>query len=131
MLDWIGRWRERLYEVCRTAPGGGDIFSFAEVILYVDENIGSELRSEDVAERIGMSRSYFSTKFKEMTGETFHQYVIRRKMQTAAERIAEGSRSITQIASELGYDNFHYFARVFAKENGCPPAEYRKKIKNV
>ena len=115
----------------RTAPGGGDIFSFAEVILYVDENIGSELRSEDVAERIGMSRSYFSTKFKEMTGETFHQYVIRRKMQTAAERIAEGSWSITQIASELGYDNFHYFARVFAKENGCPPAEYRKKIKNV
>ena len=97
----------------------------------MDENIGSELRSEDVAERIGMSRSYFSTKFKEMTSETFHQYVIRRKMQTAAERIAEGSRSITQIASELGYDNFHYFARVFAKENGCPPAEYRKKIKNV
>ena len=44
-----------------------DICAFAAVILYVDEHIGEELRSEDAAERIGMSRSYFSTRFKEMT----------------------------------------------------------------
>ena len=92
---------------------------------------GEELRSEDAAEQIGMSRSYFSTRFKEMTGETFHQYVIHRKMKAAAERIEEGGKSITQIATELGYDNFHYFARVFAREHGCNPSEYRKERKNV
>ena len=70
-------------------------------------------------------------KFKEMTGETFHQYVIHRKMKAAAERIEEGGKSITQIATELGYDNFHYFARVFAREHGCTPSEYRKERKNV
>ena len=85
----------------------------------------------DVAERIGMSRSYFSTRFKEMTGETFHQYVIHRKMKTAAEWIEEGKKSITRIAVELGYDNFHYFAKVFAREHGCTPSEYRKESKNV
>lgn len=131
MLDWVRRWRENIYEVCRSTPQKNDICAFAAVILYVDEHIGEELRSEDAAERIGMSRSYFSTRFKEMTGETFHQYVIHRKMKAAAERIEEGGKSITQIATELGYDNFHYFARVFAREHGCNPSEYRKERKNV
>lgn len=52
-------------------------------------------------------------------------------MKAAAERIEEGGKSITQIATELGYDNFHYFARVFAREHGCNPSEYRKERKNV
>ena len=69
MLDWVRRWRENIYEVCRSTPQKNDICAFAAVILYVDEHIGEELRSEDAAERIGMSRSYFSTRFKEMTGK--------------------------------------------------------------
>ena len=57
--------------------------------------------------------------------------VVQRKMKTAAEWIEEGKNSITKIAVELGYDNFHYFAKVFAREHGCMPSEYRKESKNV
>lgn len=131
MLDWVHRWREHIYEESLSSSQKNDISAFAAVIKYVDGHIGENLRSEDVAERIGMSRSYFSTRFKEMTGETFHQYVIQRKMKTAAEWIEEGKNSITRIAVELGYDNFHYFAKVFAREHGCMPSEYRKESKNV
>ena len=131
MLDWVHRWREHIYEESLSSSQKNDISAFAAVIKYVDGHIGEDLRSEDVAERIGMSRSYFSTRFKEMTGETFHQYVIQRKMKTAAEWIEEGKNSITRIAVELGYDNFHYFAKVFAREHGCMPSEYRKESKNV
>lgn len=131
MLDWVHRWREHIYEESLSSSQKNDISAFAAVIKYVDGHIGENLRTEDVAERIGMSRSYFSTRFKEMTGETFHQYVIHRKMKTAAEWIEEGKKSITRIAVELGYDNFHYFAKVFAREHGCTPSEYRKESKNV
>jgi two-component system response regulator YesN len=131
MLDWVHRWREHIYEESLSSSQKNDISAFAAVIKYVDGHIGENLRSEDVAERIGMSRSYFSTRFKEMTGETFHQYVIHRKMKTAAEWIEDGKKSITRIAVELGYDNFHYFAKVFAREHGCMPSEYRKESKNV
>ena len=120
-----------VYEESLSSSQKNDISAFAAVIKYVDGHIGEDLRSEDVAERIGMSRSYFSTRFKEVTGETFHQYVIHRKMKTAAEWIEEGKKSITRIAVELGYDNFHYFAKVFAREHGCMPSEYRKESKNV
>lgn len=82
---------------------------FARVILYTDENIEENLKSEEAAAQIGMSRSYFSTRFKEMTGDTFHNYVISRKMYAAAQKMAKGTENITQIASNLGYDNFLLF----------------------
>ena len=64
MLDWVRRWRENIYEVCRSTPQKNDICAFAAVILYVDEHIGEELRSEDAAEQIGMSRSYSAQDLK-------------------------------------------------------------------
>ena len=86
-------------------------------------------KSEEVAEQIGMSRSYFSRRFKEMTGDTFHNYVISRKMYAAALKMREGTENITQIATDLGYDNFYYFTKVFSKEYGCTPTEYASRLK--
>lgn len=102
---------------------------FARVILYTDKHIEENLKSEEVATQIGMSRSYFSTRFKEITGDTFHNYVISRKMQAAARKMAKGTENITQIASDLGYDNFYYFTKVFSKEYGCTPTEYAGRLK--
>ena len=93
------------------------------------EDIEENLKSEEAAAQIGMSRSYFSTRFKEMTGDTFHNYVISRKMYAAAQKMAKGTENITQIASNLGYDNFYYFTKVFSKEYGCMPTEYVGRIK--
>ena len=41
-----------------------DIYSFARIILYIEEHVEENLKSEDAAAEIGMSRSYFSTRFK-------------------------------------------------------------------
>ena len=76
------------------------------------------------ADAVGMSRGYFSTKFREVTGETFHNCVIRYKMKTAAQEIRKGEKSMTEIALELGYDNFYYFSKLFRKEYGCTPGEF-------
>ncbi len=125
MLAWVRQWREKVYEKCAAGKYQNDIYSFAFVAAYVRMHICENLKLEDAARQIGMSRSYFSTKFKEMTGDTFHNYVIRQKMQEAARRIAEGTYTVTQTAADLGYDNFHYFAKVFAKEYGCMPSDFK------
>ena len=75
-----------------------------------------------------MSRSYFSTRFKEMTGDTFHNYVISRKMNAAACKMEKGTENITQIASDLGYDNYYYFTKVFRRITGQSPSEYRNTV---
>ena len=71
-----------------------DIYMFARVILYTDEHIEENLKSEEAAAQIGMSRSYFSTRFKEMTGDTFHNYVISRKMYAAAQKMDKRNSKI-------------------------------------
>ena len=43
--------------------------------------------------------------------------------------MAKGTENITQIASDLGYDNFYYFTKVFSKEYGCTPTEYAGRLK--
>ena len=129
MLEWVKNWKENLYQTCLQTDKTKDIYMFARVILYTDEHIEENLKSEEVATQIGMSRSYFSTRFKEITGDTFHNYVISRKMQAAARKMAKGTENITQIASDLGYDNFYYFTKVFSKEYGCTPTEYAGRLK--
>lgn len=129
MLEWVKNWKENLYQTCLQTDKTKDIYMFARVILYTDEHIEENLKSEEVATQIGMSRSYFSTRFKEITGDTFHNYAISRKMQAAARKMAKGTENITQIASDLGYDNFYYFTKVFSKEYGCTPTEYAGRLK--
>ena len=41
----------------------------------------------------------------------------------------KGTENITQIASDLGYDNYYYFTKVFTKEYGCTPTEYANRVK--
>ena len=120
---------KKLYRMCLQTEKANDIYIFARIILYIEEHIEDNLKSEDAAAEIGMSRSYFSTRFKEMTGDTFHNYVISRKMHAAACKMEKGTENITQIASDLGYDNYYYFTKVFTKEYGCTPTEYANRVK--
>lgn len=129
MLVWIKKWKDHLYQTCLHTEKTNDIYMFARIITYIEEHIEENLKSEEAAAQIGMSRSYFNTRFKEMTGDTFHNYVISRKMHAAARKMEKGTENITQIASDLGYDNFYYFTKVFSKEYGCTPTEYINRLK--
>ena len=91
MLAWVKKWKDELYRTCLQTEKANDIYSFARIILYIEEHVEENLKSEDAAAEIGMSRSYFSTRFKEMTGDTFHNYVISRKMNAAACKMEKGT----------------------------------------
>lgn len=101
-----------------------DISLCIRAVQYIQEHVTESVRVEAAADAVGMSRGYFSTKFREVTGETFHNCVIRYKMKTAAQEIRKGEKSMTEIALELGYDNFYYFSKLFRKEYGCTPGEF-------
>lgn len=51
-----------------------------------------------------------------------------KKMEKVQKLLLTTDWSVTQIAQELGYTNMPYFSRVFKKETGCTPVEYRKKM---
>ena len=73
-----------------------------------------------------MSYSKFRKMFKEYTGFAPAQYIQEVRMNMAKEMLANTSKSIKEIAFELGYDNKDYFFTVFRKITGITPVSYRK-----
>lgn len=93
--------------------------------VTVHENI-STITPEALARLACMSYSKFRKMFKEYTGFAPAQYIQEVRMNMAKEMLANTSKSIKEIAFELGYDNKDYFFTVFRKVTGITPVSYRK-----
>lgn len=92
---------------------------------HVSENIGME----KVAEKIGLSPTFFSEAFKKESGMTPSDYFRRMKCEEACRRLISGS-SVTETAFGLGFSSSQYFAEVFKKHTGMTPRQYKSKKKN-
>ena len=97
--------------------------SIAKAAVY--ENI-STITPESLAEITCMSYSKFRKIFKEYTGFAPSQYIQEVRINMAKELLTNTSKSIKEIAFELGYENKDYFFTAFRKVSGMTPAGYRK-----
>lgn len=95
----------------------------AKAAVY--ENISS-ITPERLAEIACMSYSKFRKIFKEYTGFAPSQYIQEVRINMAKELLTNTSKSIKEIAFELGYENKDYFFTAFRKVSGMTPVGYRK-----
>ena len=79
-----------------------------------------------MAEFVGMSSTYFSKKFKEVTGFGFKEYILNIRMKKACLLLLETKLSVTEIAYETGFNDSNYFGDVFKRIKGVSPLKYRK-----
>lgn len=93
---------------------------------YIDEHMANEISLHAVADFIGLSPNYFTTLFKEYTGETFMDYVIRVRIDKAKELLTTGQFKVYEVANAVGYSDARYFSEIFKKWVGMAPAEYIK-----
>ncbi len=98
----------------------------AEALRHIDDHLGAELPNEQLASRCGFSVDHFVRLFRQQVGQTPAQYVLERRIVTAAERLVFGDDSIDLIAEDCGFPDRFYFTRVFRRRMGLPPAAYRK-----
>lgn len=92
--------------------------------IVAQENI-STITPEKMAENVCMSYSKFRKIFKEYTGFSPLQYIQEVRINMAKTLLTNTSKSIKEIAFELGYENKDYFFTVFKKITGITPASYR------
>lgn len=96
---------------------------------HVEQHIGSIVSAVEIAERLGMSASYFSTYFRTKTGETFSNYLNHKKNEYAKDLLSDFELTIEEVSQALGYTDYRSFHRVFKKMNAMTPSDYRKRVK--
>ena len=99
-------------------------------ILLVEEALregGKPLRVTDMAEACFMSTSHFRRLFTERMKESPVEYLLRRKMEKAAELLCESDLPVLEISWFCGCRNHSTFFREFVSFYGCNPTEYREK----
>lgn len=95
-------------------------------VQFISESFGDEsLTVEKVAEKSGMSESHFRRLFKSVYHLSPVRYITLMRIGRAKELIRYTANPFSQIAVETGFANVYYFSRIFKKEVGCTPSEYR------
>jgi AraC-like DNA-binding protein len=96
-----------------------------KAIAYINDHYREPIDRKALADHVSLSHSHLSLLFKKYTGWSPVQYVIKIRMDKAKELLRDSRKSISHIASEVGYPDPLYFSRVFAKETGLSPRDYR------
>lgn len=81
---------------------------------------------QELAERVGMSRTAFAVKFKATVGVSPMDYLTRWRMLLAADGLANSGRSLSAIAASLGYESESAFGAAFKRVMGCSPRQYHR-----
>ena len=82
---------------------------------------------EQLVREFYVSPYHLSHMFREKTGYSLKQYLLRRRLGEAQMRLATTQDSIQAIAEAIGFEDASYFSRIFSKYIGMTPSEYRKK----
>ena len=94
-----------------------------------NENYNRDINIEEYAVSRGMSVSWFIRNFKKFTGTTPMQFITSIRITNSQMLLETTNYAVNEIARIVGYDNPLYFSRLFHKQKGCSPSEYRKLLK--
>jgi AraC-like DNA-binding protein len=97
-----------------------------EAALWIDANSDQQIDLDTVAAEAELSSYHFLRLFSKVLGVTPHQYLIRSRLRHAARLLAEGARSITDIAFDVGFGDLSNFVRTFHRAAGASPREFQR-----
>ena len=97
------------------------------VAHYMQENFSEPLTLEDAARMACMERTYFSKRFKALTGFNFSSYLTQLRLSAARQLLLNTDMNISEIAAHAGFSGSNYFGDVFLRAYGMSPTEYRKR----
>ena len=97
-----------------------------KVLAFMADNVRREVSIAEMAALCGMSESHFSREFHAAAGLPPHQYVMRLRLECAAQALLHSDAAVADIALNHGFSSASHFSRVFARRYGQPPASFRR-----
>lgn len=106
-----------------------EIPALRRVEAYVEEHLDRpDLSVEEMAGFAHMSHSHFAREFKKQTGLAPHRFVLDRRVARARLYLADGRRTLSDIAYATGFSSQAHFTNVFRRLTGVTPMEYRRSL---
>ncbi|WP_309119637.1 response regulator [Paenibacillus sp.] len=99
--------------------------AIAQVVRYIDEHYADPITLESIALRFYVSKEHLSRSFKSTTGENVSEYIVRRRIERAKELLVVPGMATKDVARTVGYSELAYFHRIFKKQTGLTPGEFR------
>lgn len=96
------------------------------MIQYIHEHYAEDITLAELSEKIYISRNHLSIIFKNITGETFNNYLTRVRIEKARELLLERNMLVYEVAERVGYKNVPYFSTLFKKITGLNPTDLIK-----
>ena len=100
----------------------------SQVIEYVEKHLAEPHSLKTISYEFDISAPYLGKLFTEDTGDTFANWLNRKRIQKAIELMKTTDLSVKDIAGRIGYSNPNYFYKIFKKYEGINPGEYQAGI---
>ena len=92
----------------------------------IDAKMEDDLSLDEMAQSVDLSRAHFARMFRQSTGETPHQFVLRQKVERAKAMLRAPDARVLDVAVACGFKTQQHFAQVFRDVCGVSPTEYRQ-----
>lgn len=100
-----------------------------QIASYVNEHYKEHLTLEELAKNVGVSRGRLSHVFSEKMGQSFPVYLANIRLSYARAMLSDTDNSISDISEEAGFESQRTFFRIFRRQHGITPLEYRRKLR--
>ena len=99
-----------------------------EAIEYINSHIHEPMCIDSICKVLHISKYYFCKKFKESTGLTVMNYILKTRIISAKNMLETANMTISEISNRCGFSSQSYFCRVFKEESGMTPLQYQKNL---
>lgn len=96
------------------------------ILSYVNEHYQEPITLDDISSEINISKSECCRFFKKHMNQSLFDYILTYRIEKSLPLLTKADVNITEISSSVGFSNPCYFGKVFKKQMGCTPSQYRK-----
>lgn len=126
-VEWKA-WLMALYKCGVKSMAAEDVAArgIDKALVYIGSHFQENIPIKTILSVAALSKSHFSSLFKERTGMTFVDYIKALRVDCAKAYLRDTGWSVVQVAQKVGYEDERYFRRVFTEVSGVSPSQYRR-----
>ncbi len=127
LAAWLCEMLEQLIDAIGANTKNPNSVQLVRALQYMEEHFSKDVSREEVARAAGLSSSHFSRLIRLKTGWSFTECLARVRVEHACQSLVHTQASLAEVALACGFGDQSYFSRVFRKQMGETPGDYRKR----